>query len=161
MPKRSYDDPPHRFLSRAGDLQTGNQERKPGGMSSRTDLALTRREAEAVRLRAEGCDYDQIAQCLGYANRSGAYKAVRRSLRRQVGERVEDMRRLEEERLDALQVPLWDRAIDGDGPALDRVLRIIDLRCRLLGLNLPPQIERRSAEPLIVQFGRTDAGAHG
>lgn len=38
------------------------------------------------------------------------------------------------QRLDSLQVGLWDRAVSGDAKAVNAVLRIIDQRSRLRGL---------------------------
>lgn len=38
-------------------------------------------------------------------------------------------------RLDALQVYLWDGAMAGDVKPVGMVLRIIERRCRMLGLN--------------------------
>ena len=58
------------------------------------------------------------------------------ALTRELQEDVENHRRLETERLDALQVPLWDRAVSGDTAAVHQVLQIIRARSRLLGLDL-------------------------
>ncbi len=38
------------------------------------------REARAVELLAQGCNYDQIASALGYANRGTAWRTVRKAL---------------------------------------------------------------------------------
>ena len=45
-------------------------------------------------------------------------------------------RRLESERLDALQPSLWEKAMGGEITAADQVIQIISARCRLLGLDL-------------------------
>lgn len=45
------------------------------------------------------------------------------------------MRQLEIERLDALQRSCWDAALEGDIPSVDRVLRVIQARVNLLGLD--------------------------
>ena len=55
-------------------------------------------------------------------------------------------RRLETQRLDALQVTLWDRAVSGDTAAGHEVLQVIRTRCRLLGLDLS---RKPSAGPAI------------
>jgi hypothetical protein len=55
-------------------------------------------------------------------------------------------RRLETQRLDALQVTLWDRAVSGDTAAGHEVLHVIRTRCRLLGLDLS---RKPSAGPAI------------
>ena len=54
-----------------------------------------------------------------------------------MAEAVDQHRALELARLDALQASLWDRAEAGDVKAVNAVLRIIDQRSRLLGLDKP------------------------
>jgi len=56
--------------------------------------------------------------------------------RRELREDVGVLRRLERDRLDALQVSLWDRAMAGDITAAHEVIQIVRARCRLLGLDL-------------------------
>jgi hypothetical protein len=43
--------------------------------------------------------------------------------------------RLEEERLDALLAAVWEKALAGDGPAIDRALAIMARRARLRGID--------------------------
>lgn len=50
---------------------------------------------------------------------------------------LEQHRTLELLRLDELQSGLWDRAVSGDVKAVNAVLRIIEQRSRLLGLDRP------------------------
>ncbi|MEI2621679.1 MAG: hypothetical protein V9G09_13190 [Candidatus Nanopelagicales bacterium] len=54
------------------------------------------------------------AKQAGYANRSGAFKAFWKAMDHREAEAVEDHRALELARLDALQVPLWEKAMNGD-----------------------------------------------
>lgn len=104
------------------------------------DVAVARanRQAQALRLRAAGSSYDHIAQELGYANRSGAYKAVKKALRDTVARPAEELRQLELARLDGLLGAVWPIATNPEHPeclkAVDRVLRIIDEQSRLTGL---------------------------
>jgi hypothetical protein len=56
-------------------------------------------------------------------------------------EDVTSYRTLEAERLNALQVAIWDRAIEGDLKALDRVLAVMARRAKLLGLDQPSRSE--------------------
>ena len=44
-------------------------------------------------------------------------------------------------RLDEMQFAVWDRAINGDLPALSCVLKIMDRRAKLLGLDKPEKME--------------------
>ena len=101
----------------------------------RQDAALAKwRQAKAVELAQAGHDYDSIAREVGYANRGTAWRTVQTALRERVAEGVEEYRRVELERLDALHRAHWARALSGDLTAAHVVLRIIDQRIRLLGL---------------------------
>ena len=103
--------------------------------TSRAVAAVKR--AKVVEAVADGATYEQAAEQAGYATRSGAYKAFWKALDGREAEAVEDHRALELARLDALQVVLWERALGGDVKAVNAVLRIIEQRSRLLGLDKP------------------------
>ena len=62
-------------------------------------------------------------------------KAFWKAIEHNEAEAVEDHRALELARLDALRVPLWDKAMSGDAKAAGMVLKIIEARSRLLGLD--------------------------
>ena len=97
-------------------------------------LAAARR-VRAVELRTAGHTYDQIATELGYANRGTVYRVVANALETQTVESVENLRSLEVERLDLLQVAVWQKAMEGDVQSAIAVMRCIMARCRLLGLE--------------------------
>jgi hypothetical protein len=63
---------------------------------------------------------------------------------------VDDLQQIERLRLEQLHGALWPAAMGGDLPAIDRVLRIMERRDRLLGLDAPARTEvevtRRDAE---------------
>ncbi len=94
------------------------------------------RRARAVELAVEGHTYEEIARDVGYANRGTAYRVVQQALGQRVEDGVDELRRLEQERLDALQAGVWERALAGDPTAVRAALRIIESRCRLLGLQV-------------------------
>ena len=93
-------------------------------------------DAEALRLRSEGLTYREIAQRLGI-NSSTAYRRVENALRAIPADGVEGLRQLEGERLDRLHAALWERALEGDLPAIDRLLTISARRSKLYGLDAP------------------------
>ena len=117
--------------------------------TSRAVAAVKR--AKVVEAVADGATYEQAAQQAGYATRSGAYKAFWKALDGREAEAVEDHRALELARLDALQAPLWEKALSGDVKAANAVLRIIDQRVRLLGLD--NQNTSTGAQPVVVDPG--------
>ena len=110
--------------------------------TSRAVAAVKR--ARVVEAVADGATYGQAAKRAGYATRSGAYKAFWKAIDGREADAVEQHRTLELARLDALQVGLWGRAEAGDIKAVNAVLRIIEQRSRLLGLDRPETTPVRS-----------------
>ena len=84
---------------------------------------------------AAGATYEQAAKQAGYATRSGAYKAFWQAMDSREADGVDMHRELELQRLNAMQLALWDKAMDGDVKAVLAVARIIEQRIRLLGLD--------------------------
>jgi hypothetical protein len=109
-------------------------------MSRRKAQAVIR-QAEALKLRLIGAGYAEIAQQRGYASPEGAWKAVRAGLKRTLQEPADQVRRLEVDRLDSLLAAVWQKAIAGDGEAIDRALRIMKRRAELLGLDAPKNLK--------------------
>lgn len=84
--------------------------------TSRAVAAVKR--VKVVEAVAAGATYEEAAEQAGYATRSGAYKALWRELDARVADAVDDLRMLEVQRLDALQVAAWDKAMAGDVKAI-------------------------------------------
>jgi len=106
------------------------------------DPEVVDKERAALELRRGGATYDAIARQLGYAHPSGAAAAYQRALKRTLMEAgSEEVRAAELDRLDRLQLAHWSKAIAGDGPATDRVLRIMEHRARYLGLYAPARVQ--------------------
>src|SRR5262249_5396385 len=115
---------------------------KRGGNRRKTsadmiDAAL--RQTEALRLRQAGNTFAQIAEMLGYSDPSGARNAVMAALRENVTEPNAEMRALELARLDALHAALWSEALAGDLPTVDRILKLMERRAKILGLDASPK----------------------
>src|SRR5665647_2339970 len=108
-------------------------------------LAALRR-IRAVELLASGCTYQQVADELGYTSRGTAYSVVAKALREQTAEAVTDLRDLENARLDALQHALWNAAMTGDVRSAAVIVKIVQARVHLNGL-----------EPVMDGFGTTSA----
>jgi hypothetical protein len=107
------------------------------------------RKARSVELAMQGMSYDDIASELGYANRGTAWRVVSKALTKRVDSAVDEYRQMELARLDALQVALWSKAMDGDVRSVDAILRIIDRRIRLLGLD-QVAVEEESPRTVVV-----------
>ena len=100
------------------------------------------RDAEALRLHCAGLGYQQIADQCGWANKSGAFHAVRRAIADTYALPKAEAVKAEEERLDYLTRVL-NRVIAERGGAVDVVnaslalLKVAESRRRLLGLDQP------------------------
>ncbi len=113
------------------------------------------RKCRAVELMVEGKTYDQIARAVGYANRGTAHRLVMTALGDRLVDDVDELREFETARLDALQAALWDKAMTGDPRATNTIVRIIDRRCRLLGLYHHKAVEH---SPRYLVMPQEDSG---
>ncbi len=145
--------------------------------------ATAKKDAEAAQLRAEGKTSDQIAEALAFSDRSVARRAVERALAATVREPADELRQLELIRLDALWmqaakvmtsehltvsqgrvvevngVPLKD-----DGPvltAIDRLLKIMERRAKLVGLDSAAKVEVLSVDALDREIAKLTAELGG
>lgn len=128
--------------------------------TSAQQLQTAERRAFVLAMRKSGATYDQIANAAieqfgtdhlpsGWDKRY-AYRDVQAeltSLRTDTAENAEAIRQIEVERLDALLAALWGQArgkrtkdeyIPPDLQALDRVLKIMERRAKLVGLDKTP-----------------------
>ena len=108
---------------------------RPKGQAPKGEVIA--RENEVVKLRRGGLPWSEIAQRVGYADPSGAKAAFDRANRRIIQDDIEEIRTLETERLDYLQAAYWGKAIGGDLHAAQYVLRVIESRRKLLGVDAP------------------------
>jgi hypothetical protein len=107
-----------------------------GGALSATAIDRAARERAAIALRRQGRCFEEIACELGFADRSGARKAVERGLSRWMRETDEEFRARELERSEMVIDRLWP-LIDRDPPdlkALDRYIQVANYRAKITGL---------------------------
>jgi hypothetical protein len=99
---------------------------------------------EALALRMAGLSHLQIAERLSQAGTEITLEQVSVFLHQQLGRavnrRAEDMREVENLRLDRLQAAVWTEALKGDKEALRLVLDISQARRRMNGLDEPKKI---------------------
>lgn len=89
---------------------------------------------EALDLRRAGWSFDDIARQVGYTNKGSAHRAVKQALQDITRESATELLELELLRLDDMLAGLYDSARNGDNFSVDRALKIMDQRARLLGL---------------------------
>jgi hypothetical protein len=120
---------------------TENKKRLKVVSSEESEAEMRRRDARVYELRIQGNTFEQIASEVGYSGPSGAWQAHQRIKSEWIFESIDEARQLELMRLDELQVAVWDRAINGELPAAHCVLKIMDRRAKLLGLDKPEKVE--------------------
>ena len=89
----------------------------------------------AISLRKQGYTLEEIALQCGYQDKSGAYRAIKRELDNVVAEEVEDLRKMEMLRLDAMLKVCIKEALEGNLWAVDRVVNISKRRSEITGMD--------------------------
>lgn len=132
----------------------------PVGAGHTPSAEVIARENHALELRRAGASFTAIGEAI-QTDRSNAAKIVKRALGRVHQEPATEIRKLEAERLDRLQLTFWQKAISGDGRAFDRVIRVMERRARLLGLDHEHgvaerhlQLEADKVRLMALAFGR-------
>ena len=117
------------------------------------------RQLQALELRKAGATYEAIAERLGYADRSGAFRAVTSALKATLREPADELRTLELERLDSALLAIWRQVQAGDLHAIDRLVRLAERRAKLLGLDAAAKIEESGETVIRVVYAdnRSDA----
>lgn len=103
----------------------------------REKAALNRERA--LELRLAGATYRQIGKAIGVGP-SRAFRYVQHVLAEVAArseEKADELKRLEDQRLDALLLSWWGRATAGDKDAAAIALRVLERRAKLHGLDAP------------------------
>jgi hypothetical protein len=106
----------------------------------------------ALELRKAGATYEAIAQMMGYSSKSTAFNAVNRLMTSTKREGSREAFEMELRRLDDLLMALWPAARQGELPAIDRTLRIMESRRKLLGLDAPVQTQTQIQQIIRVSY---------
>lgn len=130
-------------------------------MTSEKRLVELDKQRRALELRKAGLGFEAIARRLGYRGPSGAYYAVKTAMLRTLREPADELRQLEVARLDDLLAGLWLEARQGNVAKVDRVLRIMERRAILLGLDAPKAFKdvtdkRAEAEAIAAEIGKPE-----
>lgn len=103
------------------------------------EISATRR-IEAVSLRLAGMTYEQIGERLGVST-AQASRLVKQSLESAENSVAQDMRDIENARLDRAQSAIWSNVLRGDLKSIDVFLRISTARRKLNGLDAPAKLD--------------------
>ena len=110
-------------------------------MASPVALLRAERRRQAFSLRLAGVAYEDIGNKLGISKQS-AHSLVKRTLdesRERLHEDVESIRKIELRRTEALFMSLWPNRMQPR--VADTLLRVLERRARLLGLDAPTRID--------------------
>lgn len=126
-------------------------------------LANLELSVKALELRKAGHTYQEIADKVGYKGPQWAYDAVQKALKRTLQQPTDDVRKMECERLDRMQLALWERVTNGDLDAVDAALRVMNRRAKLLGLDAPQRIAHSDPDgnPFLTGFAQALTTAYG
>lgn len=108
-------------------------------------LRAAQRRLEAIQLRRDGLSFTEIGSRLGIS-RQMANRIVRRELQNLQALSLQEadlLRTLEADRLDLLLKSFMPKAREGDHKAADVVLKVIDRRAKLFGLDAPTRTENQ------------------
>lgn len=103
---------------------------------------LVDREIKVLELRRAGLTWQRIAEEVGYADHTGAYAAYKRAIKRTMQQPADELRQQELDRLDRLQLAAWPKAMQGHIGSIAIIVRLMERRARLLGLDTPIKIEQ-------------------
>lgn len=96
-------------------------------------------QGKALEMRRMGMGYEEIAQKLECSKSTahGYIKTAMADARAQIEADAREMKAEEISRLDGMLRGLWPDARKGSHGAVDRVLKIMERRAKLLGLDAP------------------------
>ena len=111
--------------------------------SSVRRIRTTEKTLKALELRKRGMNYTQIGEKLGCARNTACRYVLSEleNLADKCREEAVHVRDLELQRLDALYLKAWEAVEEGDLPAIDRCLRIMERRAKLLGLDAAQKVD--------------------
>lgn len=117
-------------------------------------IAATLRKEESLRLRLSGMQYREIAEAMiarygrdalpGSYDERFAWRDVQDEMKKHrsmIADTVNDLRIIESERLDQIQLSIMPEVLKGNLKAIDRMIRIMDHRAKLFGLYAPAQLK--------------------
>ena len=93
------------------------------------------RSQQAIEMRAMGVDYGFIAKELGYADRSGAWRAVNRGMKRGTTNQVNQMRWAVIHELTRIADSLQARNLVINQKTTDQLVRLVSTKIKLLHLD--------------------------
>lgn len=114
---------------------------RPRGVATPQRIAALEKERRALEFRKAGMTYAEIANQVGYADASGARKAVIRGMQSIIQEPAVELRTWQYERLNHMLLVLWPKVQQGKERAIETSLRIMDKMDRLFGTEAAKEVD--------------------
>jgi transposase-like protein len=135
----------------------------PNNAAAANKALKIQRQQAALELRRAGQDFREIARRVG-CSKSAAHRYVKAALEgaiEQIATEATELKAEEISRLDGMLAGLWGDARKGDVAAVDRVLRIMERRSKLLGLDAPVKLAHTGKDggPILTRNDGLDLGA--
>jgi len=108
------------------------------------------KDREVLQLRAAGATLQEIADRHFSGHRANAHRALTRIMSSHVAEGVNELRAVENVRLDRLQMAHWTQALSGHLGATKVVLNVMERRAKLNGLDT--QVEQAGGGNITVML---------
>lgn len=147
--RQLYRADPGEYINRLSNPELPRFRKTRGSKTSTAKLDARGRMLRALQLRLAGFNYDEISKHLGYAGRQQSYKAVKTILDETLKEPADELRQLETAKIDALINVLWIDCLLGDLKAMDRIVRLLERKSKLLGLDAPVKVENLGLPPVV------------
>ena len=118
---------------------------------------VTEKDRKALALWRGGGSFEAIAEALGYRSAEAALGGAQRALESEPVPDLEAQWHIEVIRLDRLAASLWGAASKGDAEAIDRLLKISEVRSKLRRPGKPDNISLLEAFEETVEACGVDA----
>lgn len=108
-------------------------------------LVAAERKVDILRMRREGHTFEEIGEKLGISRQRAGQVVVEEltKLSSEIEAEARIAAVMESERLDNLTRILYPKATKGNLQAIDRLLKVMERRARLFGLDAPSRIDSR------------------
>jgi hypothetical protein len=137
--EKSTTSPPNAPARKPRNAKNSTRIQSAGGLAKhgKTDAMREEQKAKVWALRKAGASFEVISKQIGCARNTAVdlYNAVIEDLV-PVAE-VDELRRVEAERIDELRMGLWQAARAGDTKAVTTWLRLTERYAMMLGLDMP------------------------
>jgi len=111
--------------------------------NAKRKVSAAERKRQALDFRMAGFTFQQIGDKLGITKQAAHHLVVEalEETRAKIAESSEQVMQMELDRLDSLWRTVYPQAKQGNLGAIDRSLRIMERRARLLGLDAPAKTD--------------------